>query len=91
MWEGFLYICASKIDLETPAFNYTLSIPAMGKGHGRSIYPKHPYTHFKENQNPIQRKTSVGDIPTGTTLYRIQLRHIHIINRQSANRSINDR
>ena len=43
-----------------------LTIPALigtDKGHAQSIYPKHPYTYFKENQNPLQRKTSVGYIP----------------------------
>ena len=65
-----------RIELETTSFNYTckqpnqvgfipLYIPAnirTGKGHNQSIYPKHPYTYFKENQKPIQRKTSVGYI-----------------------------
>ena len=42
-----------------------LTIPALigtDKGHAQSIYPKHPYTYFKGNQKPIQRKTSVGYI-----------------------------
>ena len=42
-----------------------LYIPALigtGKEHAQSIYPKHPYKHFKGNQNPIQRKTSAGYI-----------------------------
>lgn len=30
-----------------------------GREYAQSIYPKYPYTHFKGNQNPIQRKTSV--------------------------------
>ena len=42
-----------------------LSIPALigtGREHAQSIYPMYPYTYFKGNQNPIQRKTSVGYI-----------------------------
>ena len=51
---------------------------STGKGHEQSIYPKHPYTHFKENQNPFQRKTSVGYIPkvvlTRDSLFYIAIR-----------------
>lgn len=42
-----------------------LTIPALigtGREYAQSIYPKYPYTYFKGNQNPLQRKTSVGYI-----------------------------
>ena len=42
-----------------------LTIPALigtGKEHNQSIYPKQPCHVIWENQNPIQRKTSVGYI-----------------------------
>lgn len=42
---------------------YISALIGTGKGHEQSIYPKHPYTYFKGNQNPIQRKSSVGYIP----------------------------
>ena len=59
------------------SFNYTckqpnqvgiipLYIPALigtGKVHEQSIYPKHPCPVIWGNQNPLQRKTSVGYIP----------------------------
>ena len=43
-----------------------LSIPALigtGREHAQSIYPKHPCPVIWGNQNPLQRKTSVGYIP----------------------------
>ena len=55
MWEGFLYTGASKVELEIPALS-------IGKGHGRSIYPKHPQYILRKNLNQLQSKTSVGYI-----------------------------
>ena len=51
----------SQIKLDSYLYIYLLSY-STGKAHAQSIYPKHPYTYFKENQKPIQRKTSVGYI-----------------------------
>ena len=51
----------SQIKLDSYLYIYLLSY-SIGKVHAQSIYPKHPYTHFKGNQKPIQRKTSVGYI-----------------------------
>ena len=62
--------------IEDTSFNYTCKQPNQvgfipyiylptyrtGKARAQSIYPKHPYTLFKGNQKPIQRKTSVGYI-----------------------------
>ena len=42
-----------------------LTIPALigtGKEHAQSIYPKHPCPVIWGNQNPLQRKTSIGYI-----------------------------
>ena len=51
----------SQIKLDSYLYIYLLSY-STDKVHAQSIYPKHPYTYFKGNQNPIQRKTSVGYI-----------------------------
>ena len=87
------------------SFNYTckqpnqigfipLTIPALigtGREHAQSIYPKYPYTHFKGKSKSSSTQDQCRVHSKGTTLDRIQLRHIHIKNRQFANRSINDR
>ena len=51
----------SQIKLDSYLYLY-LPTYSTGKGHEQSIYPQHPYTYFKGNQNPFQRKTSIGYI-----------------------------
>ena len=60
-----------RIELETLVFNYIkldsylyiyLPTYSTGKGHAQSIYPKHPCPVIWGNQNPFQRKISVGYI-----------------------------
>ena len=71
-----------------------LYIPAnisTGKGHEQSIYSKTPLPCSLGKSKSTSTQDQCRVHPKGTVLYRIQLRHIHIRNRQSADRSINDR
>lgn len=94
-----------RTDLETLAFNYTCKQPnqigfipyiyqltySTDKAHEQSIYPKYPCPVIWGKSKSTSTQDQCRVHSKGTTLDRIKLRHIHIRNRQSADRSINDR